>query len=426
MNESDVPEGSARLADRLVAAVLAVADRRELLAYVPMHEAQLSVIALPQLGVGVAVVERGDQPSDLLRERLQKLLAAHDRNILHLVLAGGSEADIADLRAADRAAPDPNRLGVHLLDREGRIRRIAGRRLPLLRTAAAQIPNLPALAPDALIAHIEASNERMEKRRQEAAGFASALGERSQKATRLLGVVNIALFALAMHWGARNFDRALMGMGANRLFLVEDGEVYRLLSHAFLHANAGHLLVNLIGLFSFGGFLEGLLGWRRIVLLYGLCALAGGIASAFIGKTTASVGASGAIWGFMAAGLAIVLGKRALLPPLYAARMRSSLLWVFVLNLALSIAPIFLASFPRIDLWAHLGGGVMGFSLAAAPPFMSGLAKGQDPAELSANPAWLRASALIVLGLMVVSVALALATGKPWDLPTLPAADEMA
>jgi rhomboid protease GluP len=427
MTDPDIDVAPVRLADRLVAAVLAVAERRELLAFVPLHEAQLSVIAIPQLSVGIAVVERGDQPAELLRERLHKLLAAHDRNVLHLVLAGGSDDDVEVLRAADREAPDPNRLGVHLLDRNGRMRRLAGRHLPLLRSAANEIPRLPALTPATMAAHIEGSNARMEHRREEAARFAVGLGARPHTATRALGAVNIVLFGLAMLWGARYFDRALVAMGANSHYLVEDGEVYRLLSHAFLHGNAGHLLVNLIALWSFGGFLEGILGWRRIVVLYGLCALGGGLCSAFIGGARLSVGASGAIWGLMAAGLAIVLRKRALLlPPLFAARMRTSLLWVFVLNLALSVAPLFLASFPRIDLWAHLGGGLVGFALAAAGFFTRGLSTGQDPRELGANPAWLRGLAAIVLALMVLSVGVALATGKPWDLRVPPPADEMA
>ncbi|HEY0709503.1 MAG TPA: rhomboid family intramembrane serine protease [Polyangia bacterium] len=426
MNDTDVAAAPPRLADRLVAAVLAIADRRELLAFVPMHEAQLSVIALPQLSVGIAIVERGEESTEGLQARLQTLLAAHERNILHLVLAGGTDADVAVLRAADREARDPNRLGVHLLGRDGRIRRIAGRHLPLLRAAASELARTPAVPPAAFAAQLDAHNERTEKRREEAAKFASDLGQRPHTATRALGAANIILFGLAMHWGARDFNRALMAMGANSRHLVEDGEVFRLLSHAFLHGNAGHLLVNLIALFSFGGFLEGVLGWRRIVVLYGLSAIAGGVFSAFIGGAQLSVGASGAIWGFMAAGLAVVLKKRTLLPPLFAARMRSSLLWVLALNTALSVAPLFVAGFPNIDLWAHLGGGLMGFGLAAFGPLTRGLSAGRDPGELSANPVWLRGLATLVLALMVIAVASALGTGKPWDLRVMMAPDEMA
>ncbi len=84
------------------------------------------------------------------------------------------------------------------------------------------------------------------------------------------------------------------------------GEIWRLLSHAFLHGSVVHLLVNSISLFSLGGMLERLLGWRRFLVLYTVSALAGGLASAFVGGARLSVGASGAIFGLLGATFALV------------------------------------------------------------------------------------------------------------------------
>lgn len=411
---------------RLLAALLAVSERRQLSALVGISEPPLAVVVLPELGAGVAIIERGEDAPEGLRQRVDALLAGHANGVLHLVLAaaddGAAASDRAVLVAADREAHDPNRLGVHLLDTKGRIHRVAGRRMGLLGEAAALIPETPPLAPAAIAAH----NGQAQKRREEAATFAAALDHRSQRATRVLGAINIVMFALTAIWSDGGHLRALMNMGANSAIRVEDGQLWRLLSYAFLHGDAIHLVVNLIALFSFGGFLEGLLGWRRIVLLYGVCGLAGGLASALIGDTPASVGASGAIWGLMAAGIGIVLRRESILPPLIVSRLRPRLLGVLALNVAISVLPYFVRDFPRIDLWAHLGGGLAGFLLAAPGLLTRGLVPGQAPQGPTANPLWLRIASGLFLALMTASVATAFATGKPWHRQVISQPDQLA
>jgi membrane associated rhomboid family serine protease len=131
-----------------------------------------------------------------------------------------------------------------------------------------------------------------------------------------------------------------------------------------LHANTTHLLVNMFALYSLGGFLEALLGGRRYLAVYCASAVGGGIATAVAGGLRVamgglpsySVGASGAIWGLMGATLALVLGRRRMLPRLIARGLRQRLLVVLVINVGLSFMP-------GIDLYAHLGGGLAGFLL---------------------------------------------------------------
>jgi membrane associated rhomboid family serine protease len=59
----------------------------------------------------------------------------------------------------------------------------------------------------------------------------------------------------------------------------------------------------------------------------------------------------------MGATLALVLGRQRVLPQLIARGLRQRLLVVLVINVALSFLP-------GIDLYAHFGGGLVGFFLA--------------------------------------------------------------
>jgi rhomboid protease GluP len=398
------------LGDRLLAALLAAAERQSITALVGIHDPPLAVVVLPDLAAGIVIVTRGDDDAAGLKRRLDAILRGHANGVLHLVLAGARPDDRAVLIAADREAHDPNRLGVYTLDESGRLTRVAGRRLGLLKTAAAQVAQVRSLTEEQLVEY----NLRAKSGRQEASTFAKALDQRPQWAIRLLGVACIALFALSVQWGHRDFGMALDHMGANDPAAVRGGQVWRLLSHAFLHAHAPHLIVNLLGLFALGGFLEGLLGWRRILILYGTTALTGGLASAFIGQHT-SVGASGALWGLMGAAIGIVMRRDPLVPPLVAGQMRQRLWPVLGVNVAISLAPLFFRSAPRIDLWAHAGGGVAGFALAAMGWLTRGLEPGQLPSAAPANPRWLRIAAITVIALMAAAVGAALLTGRPWE-----------
>ena len=138
---------------------------------------------------------------------------------------------------------------------------------------------------------------------------------------------------------------------------VADGEVYRLLTSAFLHGGFVHLALNMYALFLFGPPLEAALGRVRFGALYVVSALGGSALSyAFAGPATPSLGASGAVFGLLGAFLVV------------SRRQKRDTSGVLVL-LAINFAYGFLV--PRIDWRAHLGGLVAGalcaLALAYAP-----------------------------------------------------------
>jgi membrane associated rhomboid family serine protease len=132
---------------------------------------------------------------------------------------------------------------------------------------------------------------------------------------------------------------------------VADGEVYRLVTAGFLHAGFFHLLVNMYSLWILGNLVEPAVGRLRYVLIYFVALLAGSFGALVLTPNSPTVGASGAIFGLMGAGV-IIMRNRGIDP------MASGLpLWIGI-NLVFSFA------IPGISIGGHIG-GLIGGALAA-------------------------------------------------------------
>ncbi len=336
--------GVGRAADR--ATLVAVQDR-------------LAVLEWPDQGKGLVVLEHADSSPEDFRAGVDRVLQAHQAGLLFVVAIGGGAEARAILADADRAAPNQNQLGIYQLADDGRLLRVAGRRLAALESAAERLGQAQPLAPEEVLDLIA----RGRRERVEAAGFAQAVAKRFPRVTFALVAVCFLAFALLDGSGAQGQAiKTWLSAGSREVWR---GELWRVFTYAFLHANTTHLLVNMLALYSLGGFLEALLGGWRYLLIYCASAVGGGIATALAGGLRVamgglpsySVGASGAIWGLMGATLALVLSRQRVLPRLIARGLRQRLLLVLVINVALSFLP-------GIDLYAHFGGGLVGFLLA--------------------------------------------------------------
>jgi rhomboid protease GluP len=167
----------------------------------------------------------------------------------------------------------------------------------------------------------------------------------------VIGVV----YVLEELWGGSVSPITLSRMGANDPGRVAS-EPWRLLSSAFLHIGPAHFLVNTWALVSIGRFLERVMGSARLMVLYGVSALGGGLLSALLSSAQISAGASGAIWGLMCAEVVLVLRPTPWLPDSVRARTREMVWQPLGLNLVISFMP-------GIDRWAHFGGGIAGAAL---------------------------------------------------------------
>ncbi len=145
----------------------------------------------------------------------------------------------------------------------------------------------------------------------------------------------------------------LFGLSPGEVF---PGRLYTLISYAFLHGGPGHLLFNMLTLYFFGGDLQLFMGTRRFLTLYFGAALAGGAAGALMPHGALIVGASGAIFGVLAAYAVYFPQTRVLVFFIFPVK-----IWVLVLIvMALSVYFIAMGGGGNVAHLAHLGGGLFG------------------------------------------------------------------
>ncbi len=134
-------------------------------------------------------------------------------------------------------------------------------------------------------------------------------------------------------------------------FLSINGEWYRLITAGFLHFSIIHIAFNMLLLFQLGNLLEPAIGRVRFGLLYFAALLAGSAgALLLIAATSLTGGASGAVFGLMAAAF-VGLRNRGVNP------FSTGIGTVLVLNLVLTFA------IPGISIGGHIG-GIIGGALA--------------------------------------------------------------
>ena len=158
--------------------------------------------------------------------------------------------------------------------------------------------------------------------------------------------VNVAMFILQTVAGNVEARLALWPPA------VADGDLYRLLTSAFLHYGVMHLLFNMWALYVVGPPLESQLGRLRFGALYALSALGGSVVVYLVSPlNSATAGASAAVFGLFAA--TFVVGKR----------LNLDVRWVVGL-IAINIVITFVV--PSISWQGHIGGLVTGAVVAAA------------------------------------------------------------
>lgn len=113
----------------------------------------------------------------------------------------------------------------------------------------------------------------------------------------LLIAVNVIVFVLCTMTGNLLYN----GGGVGVKIVRETGEIYRIVTSMFLHADAQHLFGNMILLIALGDMLESKVGHWKFFAIYFLSGICGNLCSMFIelrtGEYVYSVGASGAVYG---------------------------------------------------------------------------------------------------------------------------------
>lgn len=169
------------------------------------------------------------------------------------------------------------------------------------------------------------------------------------RATYVLIGLNVLAF-LGLVFGGGGFDGGgrLFDDGALNGFAVADGEWWRIVTAGFLHAGPIHILFNMYFLYFLGSLLEPAIGTVRFLTVYFVSLIGGSLGAILLSHDVNTVGASGAVFGLMGAGI-LAMRARGIDP------MQSGLGLVLLINLGITFV------IPNISIGGHLGGLAAGF-----------------------------------------------------------------
>jgi membrane associated rhomboid family serine protease len=216
-------------------------------------------------------------------------------------------------------------------------------------------------------------------------------------ATYVLIALNVIAFAAEVATMTRqgNIVSDVDGSIANQYVLwgpaVHAGQWWRLVTGGFLHGGLLHIGMNMFVLYRIGPQLEALLGRMRYLALYVAALLAGSLGVMLVSPQTATLGASGAIFGLLGAAAAFQLSRGINI-------MKSGLGNLILLNVVITFVG---SSF--ISVGGHIGGLVGG----AACGYVMFLLEDRK------QPAWVgvligvAASAVFIAAAIAVSPAIA-------------------
>lgn len=185
--------------------------------------------------------------------------------------------------------------------------------------------------------------------------------ERGMSAVPVVSILLIltctAVFVLQLvHGGDPEQVEHWVSIGAKDLASIQHGEVWRLVSPAFLHGGVDHLIGNAIALYVLGVACEHAFGRLRTLSIFVTTAIAGSLLSCLDPRP--SVGASGAVFGLMGAVATAVVLRR---EDLHVRDKRVGVVLFFWAAWSLVTGVLD----PMIDNFCHLGGFVMGCALGA-------------------------------------------------------------
>ena len=179
-------------------------------------------------------------------------------------------------------------------------------------------------------------------------------GRDARSITPVVGtIMAVAVIAYLLQRGGSGFTAQFIQNNTE----IARGELWRLVTAAFLHGSVLHIAFNMYALYLFGPPIERRFGTIPFIALYAAAALVGGVTYLYVGGLGGlALGASGAVFGLFGTWFAASYQHRH--TPAGAAQFRS-LLMLLGINLALP----FLAPNLNIAWEAHVGGLVAGAAI---------------------------------------------------------------
>ena len=135
--------------------------------------------------------------------------------------------------------------------------------------------------------------------------------------------------------------------------LVKMGEVYRLITAAFIHVDITHIIANAYSLFITGRLVESYFGKKKFSIIYFFSALTASLLSICMSESF-SIGASGAIFGLLGSLLYFGFHYRVY----FGNVLIRQIVPIIILNLGIGFIV------PGIDNFAHIGGLIGGYLIS--------------------------------------------------------------
>ncbi|MEG2457634.1 MAG: rhomboid family intramembrane serine protease [Bacilli bacterium] len=195
-------------------------------------------------------------------------------------------------------------------------------------------------------------NELNNKTNRNETKIAKAFKINKPVVTYTLIAINILIYLLML---SPKIYTLFINSFASYYMNVQIGEIWRLITCVFLHANISHILFNMIALFMVGPEIEKYYGKVKFLCIYLLSGIIGSLFSCILGSSV-SIGASGAIFGLFGSLLYFSLNFRATLD----GYLKGALIPLILTNLLIGFIV------PSIDIWAHIGGLIGGFLVSMA------------------------------------------------------------
>ena len=201
----------------------------------------------------------------------------------------------------------------------------------------------------------------------------------------MIAINALVFLAMTLSGGSTNTE-VLLNFGAKESYLIRSGEYWRLITPMFLHIGIVHFLFNNLAIYYLGRVTEKIFGSVRFLLIYLGSGIAGNLISMILAPDNIAAGASGAVYGIF--GALLYFGY--CYPKLFFATVGRDIITILVLNIIIGF------TVPNIDFYAHFGGLIGGFLVAALAHLPSGRVK---------RRIWLTLlAAVLVIGLGAASV----------------------
>ena len=184
-------------------------------------------------------------------------------------------------------------------------------------------------------------------------------------------------------------DGALSALGMTGAFAVESGRWWTLLTAIYLHGSLLHIVFNLLWIRELGRAAESVSGWSRTAVIFTAAGVVGFLASNWAG-VGATIGASGAVFGLLAAMVAYGRDRGGLFGMAVFRQYWQWSLILFVMGFLM----------PGVNNLAHAGGFVGGYAASVAV----------GSRERRAESAWHRAAAALAVLVTAASFVLAATT----------------